>query len=91
MEGEGWRTRVKVGREDLIIYRKKKQIGAVFEYLEMDLLDLPPVCLTRPKLSVSASPPPGRPGHRDGEGDSDQVRKRRRSGLSSGVSSTNKS
>ena len=89
MEGEGWRTRVKVGREDLIVYKKKKQIGAVFEYLDMDLSDLPPVCLTRPKVPISDSPPPGRPGHRNGEGE--EARKRRRSGLTSGLSPTNKS
>ena len=89
-EGGGSRTRVKIGQDDLMVSRKDKTIGAVYSNLEIDMTNLPPVCLTRPKVSMSGSPPPGRPGHREGEEEGEEVRKRRRSGLSSGTSPTNK-
>ena len=88
VEGEGWRTRVKMGQDDLIISKKTKQKGAVYQDLEFDMSNLPPVCLTRPQTQVTDSPPPGRPGH----GEEEVRRKRRRSGLSStGVTPQNKS
>ena len=88
-EGEGWRTRVKLGQLDLEVSMKGKQIGSMYQSVTLDIRDLPQVCLTRPQTPVSNSPPPGRPGHREveeGEG-----RKRRRSGQASGATPTTKS
>jgi hypothetical protein len=86
-EGEGWRTRVKMGLVDLIVSKKTKQMGAAYQEVGMsDMSRLPPVCLNRPQTQVTNSPPPGRPGH----GEEEERRKRRRSGLSpSGVTTNN--
>ena len=83
-EGKGWRTRVKLGIKDLVVSKKKKEMGAVYEELEVNMEDLPPVVLTRPKSQVTDSPPPGRPGH------TEERNKRRRSGMSHGESPNNK-
>ena len=87
-EGEGWRTRVKMGMVDLIVSKKTKQRGAVYQELDLsDLPQLPSVCLNRQQTQVTNSPPPGRPGH----GEEDERRKRRRSGLSpTGATPNNK-
>lgn len=84
-EGEGWRTRVKVGQDDLIVAKKKKERGAIYENVEIDMSCLPPPSLTRPRAAMSDSPPQGRPGHGWEEGG-----KRRRSGQKSGSSPINK-
>ena len=78
-EGMGWRTRVKMGQEDLIVSKKRKETGATYEELHIDMNKLPPINLTRPHTSVTDSPPSGRPGHRE----EDNSRKRTRSGVSS--------
>ena len=86
-EGGGWRTRVKMGKQDLIVSKKMKQTGAKYEELMIDMDFLPPINLGRPQAAVTDSPPAGRPGHRE----EDSTRKRTRSGLSnSGASPTTK-
>ena len=86
-EGEGWRTRVKMGQDDLIISKKTKQKGAVYEDLEFDMSSLPQICLNRPQPQVTDSPPPGRPGHWE-----EMERRKRRSsgGSSTGVTPQNR-
>ena len=74
------RTRVKMGMRDLIVSKKPKKRGAVYEELKMNMADLPPVCLTRARPNETSSPPPGRPSHQD------ERNKRRRSGQSQGES-----
>ena len=87
-EGDGWRTRVKLGQMDFVISKKEKQIGAVYQTVTVDMRDMPQVCLARPQTAVTNSPPPGRPGHR--EGAEVEGRKRRRSGNASGATPTTK-
>jgi hypothetical protein len=85
-EGEGWRTRVKMGLVDLTVSKKTKQMGAAYQEVDMsDMSQLPPVCLNRPQTQVTNSPPPGRPGH----GEEEEMRKRRRSGGSPSEVTTN--
>ena len=79
-EGEGCRTRVKMGMRDLTVSKKPKQMGAVYEELKMNMEDLPPVCLTRARPKETSSPPPGRPSHQD------ERNKRRKSRQSQGES-----
>ena len=88
-EGEGWRTQVKMGRMDLIVSKKKTQMGAKYQDLKLDMTSLPQVCMTRPKTLVSGSPPLGRPGHREG-GRGIGGKKRIRSGQFFGSSPTTK-
>ena len=88
-EGEGWRTRVKMGKMDLLVSKKEKQMGAKYKDLNLDMKSLPEVCMTRPKIQVSDSPPAGRPGHREG-GREKGRQKRIRSGQSSGSSPSTK-
>ena len=85
MEGMGWRTRVKMGQQDLIVSKKRKETGSIYEELLVDMDKLPPINLTKPQTPVTDSPPSGRPGHRE----EDSSRKRTRSGLSSNGASPN--
>ena len=77
-DGRGWRTRVKMGQEDLIASKKMKQTGAEYEELSIDMDSLPPINLNRHQTQSTDSPPAGRPGHREQDG----TRKRTRSGQS---------
>ena len=75
---------MKMGQQDLIVSKKRKETGSIYEELLVDMDKLPPINLTKPQTPVTDSPP-GRPGHRE----EDSSRKRTRSGLSSNGASPN--
>jgi hypothetical protein len=71
MREEGWRTRVKIGQRDFYVARKSREggfRGSRFENIKVDMSDLPPVQLGRPRqMTAQRSPAKGREGREEAE------------------------